>query len=134
MIDADCATVALRDGRTLEPAACASSPIRQRCVLVPTYPPHYTHFRRLVRGVQRWALDPAHVTLIGVLSSDPLTELEALCERKSCATSTVALELTHIHQLITLNLLHAAGGSRVTERLPAARLRATELVRDEPSR
>ena len=122
---ADCATLALRAG-TLEPAACASSPLRQRCVLSPTYPPHYALFRRLLRGVQKWAMDPAHVTVIGVLSSDPRIELEALCEKKGCAASKVALELTHTHQLITLNLLHGSGGARVS----AARVRATELVGD----
>ena len=144
--DGHCATLKT-DGLRLTPTACAYTgvqPARQRCVIVPTYPPHYHHFRRLLQRTRRFASDAGTVRVIAVLSSDARIELPVLCERGACSTGSAAssasssleLELTDIHRLMTLDLLTGGGGGHAAKsaaaalhrRLPAARMRATELL------
>lgn len=100
----DCATVVptvQADGTLLlSPAACAAE--RERCVVLPTHPPHYADLARLLKSASEWSIDRTHIPLVVVLSGSAAFALPQFCHGYPELCNGRLFEATDLQRLVDL--------------------------------
>lgn len=80
----------------------ASTAARQRCLVVPTYAPHYPLARRLLASLERFATDAASTPIILVFSEPPNVGLPQVCEGVERVCQRLPLEPTSLAELMQM--------------------------------
>ena len=101
----DCATVVptvQADGTLLlSPAACATAE-RERCVVLPSHPPHYADLARLLKSVSQWSTDHTPMPLVVVLSGTAALALPQFCHGYPELCDGRLFEATDLPRLVDL--------------------------------